>query len=151
MDSLASQESSRSDASPGELVALLQRQHLCPSRGFGEVEGGCAAVALLGDKRRVSTGAPGQYHGAERGWARGGQCGEACPISPSPSMVQSRSNSRHMKCFLGTAQCPGHCLDSLGPSSSMGQGGYWHIPKLTLQQPLMGCSPSLFPVPLRPC
>lgn len=24
---------------------------------------------------------------------------------------------------------------------SMGQGGYQHIPKLTLQQPLMDCSP----------
>lgn len=47
----SSHPSEGGDPSPGEVVGLLQGQHLCPSGGFGEVEGGCAAVFLLGDKR----------------------------------------------------------------------------------------------------
>lgn len=36
---------------PGEVVTPLQGQSLCPSRGLGEVEGGCAPVFLLKKKR----------------------------------------------------------------------------------------------------
>jgi len=45
------------EPSPGEVVAPLQGQHPGPSGGFGEVEGGCAAVFLLGDKRSSKTSA----------------------------------------------------------------------------------------------
>lgn len=31
-----------------------------------------------------------------------------------------RSNSGHVRCFLGTVCCPGPCLESLGPPTARG-------------------------------
>lgn len=131
--------SEEGDPNPGKAAAALQGQHLCPSGGFAEVEGGCAAVFLLGERGAVSAGAPGPYRAAAGGQAAGcwtpGRNGSAGQPR-RPSAVSS-----HVRGFLGTARCPGV------PWSvhSTGHGGYQHSLHRPLKLSLTFSNPRVTP------